>query len=79
MQSWPGSLACAVAGFFTTAAYISLFRALGYITSPKEATSTNRVLLVSSISALVESLPVQEWDNLTVSLAALTAGLCLFR
>lgn len=68
-KSLAGSLACFVGGFLTALLYLSIFNWSGSLQMTADTgLGVIRLLLVSAIGAVVESLPVKDWDNLTVSL-----------
>ena len=68
MQSVAGSLACFGGGFVAALVYLCLFRWSGSLQMPG-GIQVAKLLLVSAVGTFVESFPIQEWDNLTVSLA----------
>lgn len=77
LQSLAGSLACAVSTFAASLWVITSFQAQGFISTqdlPREALlswcTTSAVT-----AALVESLPVKDWDNVSVPLAVVLLGL----
>jgi len=73
MQSVAGSLACFVGGYLTALVYLKIFMWSGTLEMP-QGIGLARLLLVNAIGAAVESLPIKDWDNLTVTLAvALTS------
>ncbi|TYH93788.1 hypothetical protein ES332_A13G277800v1 [Gossypium tomentosum] len=77
-KSIAGSVAMAIAGFFTSVGYMYYFSYFGYI---KESTEiVFGFLIVSLASALVESLPVSTKldDNLTVTLTSILVGSLVF-
>ncbi|MEW5316312.1 MAG: hypothetical protein WDW38_007691 [Sanguina aurantia] len=76
-KSLAGSLACAVSTFAASLWVITSFQAQGFISTqdlPREALlswcTTSAVT-----AALVESLPVKDWDNVSVPLAVVLLGL----
>ena len=73
MQSVAGSLACFFGGFMTTLAYLQIFLWSGTLQMPGGIPIT-RLLLVSTLGTVVESLPIKDWDNLTVTIAVALAS-----
>lgn len=73
MQSWAGSLACLGGGFTAAYIYLELFQWQGFLKLSEEKYFGFRLFCVSIIGAFVESLPIPEWDNMTVSITV--AGL----
>jgi phytol kinase len=76
-KTWLGSLAMFVGGWLVSMALLSMFNSTGHITL-----NMNELILGSSVvalgSAMVESLPFSDIDNLTVPLAALCIGYFVF-
>ncbi|ELR20703.1 phytol kinase 2, putative [Acanthamoeba castellanii str. Neff] len=68
-KSWAGSCAFFVASLAFQCAYAHLFHAQGWLRVGL-AQSLPTIVAVTLVSTVVESLPVSDWDNLTVSLAA---------
>ncbi|KAK6935696.1 hypothetical protein RJ641_032726 [Dillenia turbinata] len=77
-KSVAGSLAMAAAGFVSCVVYMHYFSMFGYMEKSWE--KVLGFLLVSSATALVESLPVSSEldDNLTVPLASILVGTLVF-
>jgi dolichol kinase len=61
-------LACFVGGFLTALVYLNIFIWSGTLEMPYGIDLT-KLLLVSAVGTAVESLPIKDWDNLTVTLA----------
>ena len=82
VQSWAGSGACLVAGMLASMACVLFLQATNNGGGPLQALSTGRIAWSCSASALVgaitESLPISEIDNITVPLAVVFAGHCMF-
>jgi phytol kinase len=76
-KTWLGSLAMFVGGWLVSMALLSMFNSTSHITL-----NMNELILGSSVvalgSAMVESLPFSDIDNLTVPLAALCIGYFVF-
>ena len=68
-KSWAGSCAFFVASLAFQCAYAHLFHTQGWLRVGL-AQSLPTIVAVTLVSTVVESLPVSDWDNLTVSLAA---------
>lgn len=73
MQSWPGSIAFVLAAALTSQWYL---HTLGGYLAPQGA-SPAAVWLTAAGAALVESLPVAEWDNLTVGCSSAVLAVML--
>lgn len=69
-KSFAGSLGFFCTGFVCTAVFLQWFAQHGLLWMP----SYQDLALVSLIATVVESLPVQDWDNITVFLAVVAAG-----
>jgi len=69
-KSWAGSGAFFLSSLLFAGAFVALFHATGWF-STSLAAYIPRLLLVTTAATLVESLPVEEWDNATVFLTAL--------
>ena len=67
LQSWPGSAAFVVCGTLAALCYLQHFRKYQLAARPSAAA----VALVAAASGVVESLPITEWDNLTVGCCAM--------
>ena len=82
VQSWAGSGACLVAGMLASMACVLLLQATDNRGGPLQALSMGRIAWGCGASALVgaltESLPIPEIDNITVPLAVVFAGHCIF-
>ena len=80
VQTWAGSIACATFGFVVAASYVQIAAWLGLL-QPWYAfhTIVANTAISSVISAAAESLPVGEWDNLVISLAAAGSSYILYR
>jgi phytol kinase len=76
-KSWLGSLAMFLGGWVMSMALLSIFNSTGFISLG----GTELILgsgLMALISAIVESLPFSDIDNLTVPLAAICIGYLIF-
>lgn len=67
-KSGAGSFACFAGGFLTALLYLNIFRWCGTLQMPG-GVDIVQLLIVSAVGTIVESLPIKDWDNLTVSLA----------
>lgn len=76
-KSWAGSLGMFLGGWMFSAAILSVFVAAGHLPQPFSAYLLP-LTLVALAGTLVESLPLHDVDNLTVSGAALLLGHWLF-
>ncbi len=72
-KSWAGSAAFFLSSLVFTGAFVALFHARGWFDVSARAYLPT-VLAVSAGATLVESLPIAEWDNVTVFLTALLLG-----
>ncbi|CAJ1960433.1 unnamed protein product [Sphenostylis stenocarpa] len=77
-KSYAGSIAMASAGFLASTAYMWYFSSFGYIEGSWNLVL--RFLLVSTVTAFVESLPISTEfdDNLTVPLTSILLGRVIF-
>jgi phytol kinase len=78
-KSWIGSAAMLVGGFVFAAAFVALFNLLGDYQPalPMQATML-KIGAISLVAALVETLPLLDVDNLTITASAVLMGLWLF-
>lgn len=65
-KSWEGSIAFAISSMIFISIYLNLFSNWNLII----LINWYKIVLVILISTLVESLPFQNWDNLTVFVAS---------
>ncbi len=71
-KSWLGSAAMLVGSFGFGYAYLMIFSALGHFDpAPGTGSTAAAVFVISALATLVESLPLRDIDNLTITLAAL--------
>ncbi|XP_027336336.1 probable phytol kinase 3, chloroplastic [Abrus precatorius] len=77
-KSYAGSIAMALAGFLASVGYMWYFSSFGFIEGSWNLVL--RFLIVSTVSALVESLPISTAldDNLTVPLTSILVGSIVF-
>jgi len=76
-KSVVGSLACLGGGFLTALVYLEFFRWSGSLQMPG-GMPVAKLLLISVVGTVIESFPIEDWDNLTVSVTvALTSRLLL--
>ena len=82
VQSWAGSGACWGAGWVAGMACTAYLQAAGAREGRMHALSVRDIMrgcgIASFVGAVIESLPMAEIDNLTVPLAVLLAGHCVF-
>jgi phytol kinase len=76
-KSWAGSLGVFLGGWILSAFILAIFTAAGVFPPPFTSYLLG-ITLVSLVGALVESLPFEDVDNLTVTLAALLLGPLVF-
>ncbi len=72
-KSWAGSLAFFFASLISQALYVGLFHRLGWF-DVTLAQYAPVMLLVTAVCTVVESLPVEEFDNLTVFVVGLVTN-----
>jgi len=76
-KSWAGTLGVFLGGWLFAAFILAVFVAAGVFPAPFTS-YLKGITLVSLVGALVESLPFEDVDNLTVTLAALVLGPLVF-
>lgn len=76
-KSWAGSLGMLLGGWTFSAAILSVFVTAGYLPQPFSAYLLP-LTLIALAGTLVESLPLHDVDNLTVTGAAVLLGHLLF-
>jgi phytol kinase len=76
-KSLGGSLSVFIGGYVLSAFILGVFTALQVLPGPWPA-YLSALVGIALISTLVESLPLKDVDNITVSLAAIISGLILF-
>ncbi len=72
-KSWAGSLAMFLGGWFSSLTIIALYLAAGIFTGPLSA-YVFPLTIIAVVGTLVESLPLRDIDNLTITVAALLTG-----
>ncbi|MCM1981534.1 diacylglycerol/polyprenol kinase family protein [Lyngbya confervoides] len=78
-KSWAGSLAMFLGALGLTVLMLSLFDALQLVRAPLgTGQEWGKVVLILSGATLVESLPLRDVDNLTITLATLGLGIWLW-
>ncbi|HET7009375.1 MAG TPA: phosphatidate cytidylyltransferase [Anaerolineales bacterium] len=78
-KSWLGSAAMFLGGFVFALAFVAAFNALEVLEPALEMTSaTGKIALISLAAAIVESLPLSDVDNLTITGTAIALGGILF-
>jgi len=76
-KTWAGSLAVLVGSFVFSLLVLAVFIQFG-VFNLSWGVLVPRLLLISVVSAAVESLPLSDLDNLTVPASAVALGLLLF-
>ena len=76
-KSWAGSAAMFLGGLIFAAAILIPFILLGYFPNPLSAYLPG-LFLIALLATLVESLPIKDLDNLTITLVAIILGEILF-
>ena len=76
-KSWAGSSAMFAGGFGLAVAMLALFSAAGTFTTPLPPDTPRSIVWIALGCTIVESLPVQDLDNLTISATAIVLGLVL--
>ena len=80
MQSWAGSLACVVGGFCAICLFLFYFSLLGCLHGLESVPHVGfKVLAVAFVGGFVESLAIETWDNVTVSLSVAFASSILLQ
>ena len=79
LQTLAGSLACAVFGFAAAAAYVLAASWLQLLNPPQTFRAIIAISGAASLSsAVAESLPVGEWDNVIISITAAAVGRTMY-
>ena len=74
-KSWAGSAAMFAGSFTFALTFVALFNALGHFQPALDLVNTALAIgVIALIAALVESLPLHDVDNITVTLASITAA-----
>ncbi len=76
-KSWAGSLGMFLGGWILAAFILGMFMLAGILRGPL-AGSLAPITLIALAGTLVESLPLKDVDNITVTLAAVALGYWLF-
>lgn len=76
-KTWAGSLAVFLGGLAMTVIVLAVYKSAG-IFQYSWGHLLPRILLVTFVSALIESLPLSDLDNITVPAAAVALGLLIF-
>lgn len=76
-KTWAGSLGMFLGGWLCAAALLAIYSAAGLFSLPT-AFYFGPLALIALAGVLVESLPIQDLDNITVTLAAALLGHLLF-
>ena len=77
-KTWAGSLAMFLGGFLFALVFVLLFERVGmYVSGLSAAQLGGRLAMVALAATLVEALPLEDVDNLTITLAAVVAGFLL--
>jgi phytol kinase len=77
-KSWGGSLAMLLGGFLFAAAILAVFTVVGVFHAPQSG-YIGPLVIIAIVGTLVESLPVNDLDNLTVPAVTVVLGLWLLR
>jgi phytol kinase len=77
-KSWGGSLAMLLGGFLFASVILYVFTAMGVFQAPQSGYFAP-LIVIAIIGTLVESLPFNDLDNLTVPAITVALGLLLFR
>jgi len=72
-KSWIGTLAFVLFSFVGILIYVRLFAHWGWLTHTSVTTFGPHLMVMVLIAALIESLPLEDWDNVTVFLASIGA------
>lgn len=76
-KSWAGSLGMLAGGWIFATAILAVYVSLRFLPGSLAA-YLPAITLIALAGALVESLPLRDIDNLTITLAAVVLGLVLF-
>jgi phytol kinase len=76
-KSWAGSIGMLVGGWFFSVLIVWIFTKAGIFSSPIQSYLLP-VTIIAIIGALVESLPLKDIDNITITLSAMILGYFLF-
>ncbi len=76
-KTWFGSLGMLLGGWFLTVFILAIFVFMGVFPTPF-AQYLLPVTIIAIISTLVESLPIKDVDNITITLVAVALGHLLF-
>lgn len=76
-KSWIGSLGMFLGSWIFAAAVMAIFTLVGVFPAPMTS-YLPAISLIALIGTLVETLPIKDMDNITVTLAVVVAGLLLF-
>ncbi len=76
-KSWAGSLGMVLGGWSLAVLILGLYILAGQLTGPLRL-YLPVVSLIALAGAVVESLPLPDWDNITVTLSAVLLGYVLF-
>ncbi len=78
-KSWAGSLAMLAGGFVLALGFVVLFARLGQYTVPLSFPGASvKVAAIAFAAAVVEALPLGDYDNLSLTAVAVALGLLLF-
>jgi phytol kinase len=76
-KTWIGSLGMLIGGWFFSVAIVWIFIAAG-VFSPPITTYLLGITVIAVIGTVVESLPLQDIDNITITLSAVLLGYIFF-
>ncbi len=76
-KTWIGSIGMFIGGLIFSVAVIGVYLAVGILPG-NPGLYIAPVLIISAIGTVIESLPLNDYDNLTVPIVAVALGLLLF-
>ena len=79
LQSWAGSLACLGGALVATHAFLQYFCWLNLLVlSETPGILSLKVLVVCLSGTIIESLAIENWDNITISLGVAFVSKAIF-
>jgi phytol kinase len=76
-KTWIGSIGMFLGGFLLSIAILAIYVAYGIFSIPIQV-MLPPILIIALVGAIVETLPLQDIDNITVTLSAVVLGYLLF-
>lgn len=76
-KSIAGSIAMFIGGFIFSTVLVLIFIKSGYLHLDLTQ-SILKIIILNLVATIVESLPISDWDNVTVPLAVIFVGLIIF-